>query len=83
MRSDAEYASGHVDGAVNLPLERFVQTYESVAPDKARQTILYCQSGARSGQAVQFLTQQGYTKVLNGISAGAVAIRTNRPIRRD
>jgi phage shock protein E len=82
VRTASEYASGHVDGAFNLPLDRFVQEYENVAPDKSRQIVVYCQSGARSGQAVQFLQQQNYANVVNGVSAGTVALRTGRPIRR-
>ncbi len=82
VRSPGEYASGHVDGAVNLPLDRFVQGYAELAADKSKQIVLYCQSGARSGQAMQFMQQQGYVNVVNGISAGAVALKTNRPIRR-
>ncbi len=82
VRTPAEYASGHVDGAVNLPLNRFVQEYAGVAPDKDRQIILYCQSGGRSGQAAQFLLQRNYKKVVNGISAGVVALQKNLPIRR-
>ena len=83
VRSPGEYASGHVEGAINLPLDRFVQGYEGLAPDKSRQIVLYCQSGVRSGQAVQFLAQQGYRKLVNGISAGTVALRTGRLIHRD
>jgi len=83
VRSPGEYASGHVDGAVNLPLDRFVDNYATLAPDKAQQIVLYCQSGARSGQAMQFMAQQGYSRVVNGISPGAVALKTSRPIRRD
>lgn len=83
VRSPGEFASGHVDGALNLPLDHFVDGYAALAPDKSRQVVLYCQSGGRSGQAVQFLVQQGYSKVVNGISPGAVALKTNRPIRRD
>jgi phage shock protein E len=83
VRSPGEFSSGHVDGALNLPLDRFVDGYAAMAPDKSRQIVLYCQSGARSGQAVQFLLQQGYSKVVNGISPGAVALKTNRAIRRN
>ena len=82
VRTPSEYASGHVQGAFNLPLDRFVQEYESVAPDKSKQIVVYCQSGARSGQAVQFLLQQNYANVVNGISAGTVALKTGRPIHR-
>ena len=82
VRSPGEFATGYVEGAINLPLDRFVQAYESVMPDKSRQIVLYCQSGARSGQALQFLAQQGYGKVVNGISAATVALKTGHPIRR-
>lgn len=80
VRTPAEYASGYVQGALNLPLDRFVQDYASVAPDKSRQIVLYCRSGARSGQATQFLLQQSYQNVINGGSVGAVAMKTGRPI---
>ena len=82
VRTPAEYASGYVDGALNLPMDRFAQNYASLAPDKSRQIILYCHSGARSGAAMQFLQQHQYEDVINGGSVGAVAIQTNRPIRR-
>jgi phage shock protein E len=82
VRSAGEFSSGHVDGAVNVPLDRFAQSCAAVLPDKSRQVVLYCQSGARSGQAAQFMQQQGYEKVINGGSAGAVAMKTNRGILR-
>lgn len=82
VRTPGEYASGHVQGALNLPLDRFVQDYASVAPDKLKQIVLYCHSGARSGQATQFLCQQNYQNVVNGGSVGLVALKTSRPIRR-
>jgi len=73
---------GHVDGALNLPLDRFVHDYASVAPDKSKQIVLHCHSGARSGQAMQFLRQQNYENVFNGGSVGEVALKTSRPIHR-
>ena len=82
VRTPGEYASGHVEGALNLPLDRFVQDYESFAPDKSKQIVLYCHSGARSGQATQFLCQQSYQNVINGGSVGLVALKTSRPIPR-
>jgi len=82
VRTPAEYASGHVEGALNLPLERFVQEYAGIAPDKTRQIVLYCRSGARSGQAMQFLQQLNYQRAINGGSVGTVAIKTNRAVRR-
>ena len=82
VRTPLEFASGHVEGAMNLPLDRFVQNYANVAPDKSKQIVLYCRSGARSGQAMQFLQQQNYEDVVNGGSVGAVALKTSRTIRQ-
>ena len=82
VRSPSEFASGHVDGALNVPLDRFAQAYTSAAPNKSRQIILYCQSGARSGQAMRILQQQGYENVVNGGSTGAVAANAERLIVR-
>jgi phage shock protein E len=73
VRSPAEYATGHVDGSINLPLDRFVDGYRNFVTDKAQRVVICCASGARSGQAVQFLTAQGYSNVVNGISSHQVA----------
>lgn len=72
VRSPAEFSTGHVAGAHNLPLDRFVDGYRSLAPDTAQQIVIYCASGARSAQAVQYMQQLGYRNVVNGISAQSV-----------
>lgn len=81
VRSPMEFASGHIDGAINLPLDVFAQNFSQVMPSKAQQVVLYCRSGARSGQAVGFLQQNGYTKVVNGINAETIASQTGKAIR--
>jgi phage shock protein E len=80
VRSPMEFATGHVAGAVSLPLDCFVDQYTSVLPDKTQQVIVYCASGARSAQAVQYLAQQGYANVANGISAQSVARQFQKTI---
>ena len=82
VRSEGEYASGYVQGSVNLPLDRFTEGIEQVAPDKTAPLILYCVSGARSGAACAWLQKEGYTQVRNGGSTGAVATALGRPIER-
>lgn len=81
VRSRAEFASGHVEGALHLPLERLAEDVHKLLPDKAAPVLLYCLSGARSGMALQWLRQMGYTQATNGGSVGAVAIQTGRGIR--
>ena len=77
-----EYLAGHVQGAINLPLDQFAQRIAEVVPNKATPVLLYCLSGARSGAACSHMQQLGYTDVRNGGSAGAVALQLNRPIDR-
>ncbi len=83
VRSPGEFASGHVRDAINLPLDRFAQDIERVAPDKQTPIVLCCASGARSGMACNFMQQMGYHQVINGGSAGAVSLQLNLPIDRN
>lgn len=82
VRSPGEYASGHVQGAINLPLDRLAQEIGRVAPDKSAPVMMYCLSGGRSGGACRLMQQLGYRQVVNGGSVGAVALKLNRPIER-
>ena len=82
VRSHAEFVTGHVDGAFNLPLDRFNHEIQRIVPDKATPVILYCRSGARSGHALSVMRQMGYQQVFNGGSVGASALRLNKDIRR-
>jgi phage shock protein E len=70
VRSAEEYRGGHIEGSVNLPLDKINQI-ENVVKDKNTPLYVHCYSGARSGQAVSYLKRIGYTKVLNigGISS--------------
>jgi phage shock protein E len=82
VRSRGEFASGHIDGSINLPLDRLAAEIASVAPDKATPLVLCCASGARSASARAFLHQQGYAQVSNGGGVGGLAMSLGRPIRR-
>ena len=82
VRSRSEFESGHVDGALHLSLERLVHDAPAALPNKDARLLLYCLSGARSGMALQWLRQMGYTQAVNGGSVGAVAMQTGRSIRR-
>ena len=83
VRSPGEFASGHVQGAINLPLDRFAQEIERVAPDHNAAIVLCCASGGRSGMACAHMQQLGYRQVSNGGSAAAVASQLNLPIDQD
>jgi rhodanese-related sulfurtransferase len=61
VRSVGEFEGGHVPGAQNVPLDQF----QSVASqwDKAAPVLVYCQTGARSAEAVTMLEGLGFTKI--------------------
>lgn len=80
IRTPGEFASGHVEGALNLPMDKFGENYAKLVPDRGRQVIVYCQSGVRSLRASQFLKLQRYVKVINGGTAEAVATTLRRKI---
>ncbi|MBW7870127.1 MAG: rhodanese-like domain-containing protein [Flavobacteriia bacterium] len=64
VRTKAEFDGGSAAGAVNIPLDRVA---DSIAKFKnKKQIVVFCHSGARSGQAKRILEQNGIENVLNG-----------------
>lgn len=64
VRSPAEFARGHVPGAVNIPLERLSRTALRDF-DLTRPIHLVCKSGARSLIALRKLHMDGLPHVVN------------------
>ncbi|MEA3337559.1 MAG: rhodanese-like domain-containing protein [Chloroflexota bacterium] len=58
VREDYEYADGHIPGAVLIPLGQLPNRLSELPEDKT--IVAVCRSGNRSGQATQFLNQQGF-----------------------
>ena len=63
VRSEGEFHSGHIEGAVNLPVEYISSVRPTSLPDLNEEIIVYCRSGARSRVAAQKLSALGYTNV--------------------
>lgn len=61
VRQPSEYSSGHIKGAVNIPLDHISRITKKI--NKDTNVIVYCLSGARSGSACRQLKSMGYTKV--------------------
>lgn len=66
VRTPAEYRSGHISGALNIPLET-LREHEllTAVPDVSTPIIVYCRSGRRSTDAGQLLVKNGYQYVMN------------------
>jgi hydroxyacylglutathione hydrolase len=78
VREPAEYAHGHVPGAVNLPQADLASRLEEVPRD--RPIYVICQAGYRALRAARFLEQMGYTQVANVTGGTAAWIAANQPL---
>lgn len=58
VRSPEEYKSGHVKNSINIPLQKIEEQLSDIKTF-AQPIILCCASGGRSGQATQFLKNEG------------------------
>lgn len=81
VRSNAEFASGHIDGALHLPLDQLQQGAQRLLPDPSQPLIVYCASGARSAFACAVLSQMGYSQAMNGGGMTLLAMSLERPLR--
>lgn len=62
-RTDAEYAQGHIEGAIMIPEYEIAIRAEEELPDKNALILVYCRSGRRSKIAASQLVKLGYTNV--------------------
>lgn len=63
VRNPGEFASGRIEGSINIPLGQLSEKIESL--DKSKAIIACCASGVRSGFAKKTLKNEGF-KVMNG-----------------
>ena len=64
VRTKEEYESGHIPGAINIPLSDINDTPISSLPDKSQMILVYCRSGNRSKQASDKLVKLGYINII-------------------
>jgi adenylyltransferase/sulfurtransferase len=79
VREPREYEIANLGGHL-IPLNDLPRRVHEL--DSSQDTVVYCHSGMRSGQAVQFLKQLGFRKVKNllgGIEAWAESIYPDMP----
>ena len=71
VRTPEEWSSGHLDGAIRIGIadSDFASQLETL--DKSGDYYIYCRSGNRAGQAIDFMESLGFTGTL--INGGSVA----------
>jgi phage shock protein E len=64
VRTPEEFAEGHVNASVNIPLDQLANHLDAFQGKE--NIIVFCRSGARSGMAKSILEQAGFNAVTNG-----------------
>ena len=63
VRTEEEFAEGHIPGAVLIPDYEIGERAREMLPDKEQLIFVYCHSGNRSKKASAALAEMGYTNV--------------------
>ena len=72
VRTPAEFADGHLPGAVNINVEDPAFPDAIAALDATADYAVYCRSGNRSRAAMDYMTQAGVTQTV-GLEGGITA----------
>lgn len=65
VRTPAEYAAAHVEGAINMNVEGPDFGSAIASLDKAKTYAVYCHSGRRSQIAADEMANAGVAKIIN------------------
>lgn len=63
VRTESEFAEGHIPNAVLIPYDKMEVEAEKILPNKEQLIFVYCRSGNRSKIAEKTLVEIGYTNV--------------------
>ncbi|MCK5567180.1 MAG: rhodanese-like domain-containing protein [Actinomycetia bacterium] len=70
VRSEDEYKSGHIEGAIHIPVTEIEERLGEIPDDKS--IIVYCNGSGcdRSGRAARILTENGFNQVYDLVGRG-------------
>lgn len=63
VRRADEYGSGHIAGAMNIPVEQLAARHGALGVPRDSDIVVYCQSGRRAAKAQALLQSMGYSHV--------------------
>ena len=72
VRQPNEFAAGHIEGALNVPVREVPKALDKIPADKGAPIVVVCASAVRSGYVTMALSFKGYTNVKH-LAAGYVA----------
>lgn len=80
VRESGEFEAGHLPNARHIPLTELEKRAAELTKLKKKPVILVCQTGARSGKAIDTLRKLGFEQVLN-LAGGVMAwSQANQPL---
>lgn len=65
VRTESEFAEGHIAGAVNIDINSFTFDDKIKNLDTTKEYLVYCQSGGRSARACSIMSELGFKNVVN------------------
>ena len=80
VRTPAEFASGHLEGAVNIDVQSADFDARISELDPSGDYFVYCRSGNRSGQAIDRMEGLGFSTMTNGGSVENASSLTGIPV---
>ncbi len=80
VREDLEFRSGHVPGAVNIPVKKLPERLGKLKHDKPYAVI--CATGSRSRGATNYLLDNGFEGAVTVHGGTSAWERSGRPIIR-
>jgi phage shock protein E len=81
VRSEEEYADGHIPGAMNIPHNQLRDRLSEIDAVKTAEIVVHCRSGHRAGIAEKVLIEAGYSNIrdldghMNGWQSGGYPIK--------
>lgn len=72
IRAMAEYKSGHIKGAKNVPLKDFASSIKSYSSHKNNPVLIYCNSGNTTTRTIKLLKNAGFENI-NNLEGGILA----------
>ena len=63
VRTAAEFAEGHIPGAINIPREELAARGAELADARDSDIVVYCKTGPRATEAIGVLEKQGFKRL--------------------
>ena len=65
VRTPKEYAAGHLEGALLIPVQVLQTRIHELDPYRGQEVLIYCATGNRSTVAAKILIDSGFSRIYN------------------